>query len=326
MTTATAAKKARLALTDEYVALALAKLGLDMNAGTADEVKDNLKAISKKSEADITLAVSRLRGMRDFNAAPAAPEAATWAPAPERASNGGNGGRRPAAPKVSQAKLDYVASLLRELWASDTDTAEELVAELPTFNAAHIDQMIDNIKPILPITDGQARFMRNLVEQKLAPGSDLAVAILDKMDSLTKIEAKRHLDDLQKLPNYVAPAAAGEAPARRNTPEVEADGMYRNPETGDIYKVQIAHHGSGKLYAKILVKLDEPEIKRGKEAHYEFVMARGAIMTLKPEWRLTREDAAEFGHLYGCCIRCGAVLTDEASIERGIGPDCAKKF
>lgn len=321
MTTATAAKKARLALTDEYVALALAKLALDVTDA------DSMKAIKKKSDADLTSATSRLRAMRDFDAAPAAPEAATWTPEPERASGNGNGApRRPAAPKVSQARLDYTASLLRELWADDEATAEELIADLVRYDSDHISRLIDNIKPILPITEGQMRFMCSLVEQKLAPGSDLAVAILGKVDSLTKIEAKRHLDDLQKLPNYIAPAAAGETPARRNAPEVEADGMYRNPETGDIFKVQIAHHGSGKLYAKILVKLDEPEIKRGKEAHYEFVMARGAIMAIKPEWRLTREDAAEFGHLYGCCMRCGAVLTDEASIERGIGPDCAKKF
>jgi hypothetical protein len=166
--------------------------------------------------------------------------------------------------------------------------------------------------------------MTNLVGQKLAPGSDLAVAILGKMDSLTKIEAKRHLDDLQKLPNYIAPAAAGEAPARRNAPEVEADGMYRNPETGDIYKVQVAVHGSGKLYAKKLVKLDEPTTVRGKEAHFAFEMARGAIYNIKPEWALTREDAAEFGHLYGACVKCGTVLTDEASIDRGIGPNAPK--
>lgn len=322
MTTATAAKKARLALTDEYVALALAKLALDVTDA------DSMKVIDKKTPADLTSAISRLRAMRDFNAAPApVAEAATWEPDAERPRGNGNGvSRRPATPKVSQAKLDYAASLLRELWAGDEATAEELIADLVRYDSEHVSRLIDSIKPILPITEGQTRFMASLVAQKLAPGSDLAVAILGKMDSLTKIEAKRHLDNLQKLPDYVAPAAAGKAPARHNAPEVEADGMYRHPETGDIYKVQIAHHGSGKLYAKILVKLDEPEIKRGKEAHYEFVMARGAIMTLKPEWRLTREDAAEFGHLYGCCIRCGAVLTDEASIERGIGPDCAKKF
>lgn len=314
MATKTQMKQAEV---DALAELMLAKLGLNLDAAER-------KVLAKKSDSELAGNKARLQAMRDFNAAPAA-EVATWVPE-ERPAGSGNGSRRPAAPKVSQAKLDYVASLLRELWASDAETAEELVAELPTFDAAHIDRMIDSIKPILPISEGQARFMRSLIGQKLAPTSDLAVAMLAQVDTLTKAEAKRTLDSLQLLPDYVAPVAAGEKPARRNAPEIEADGMYRNPETGEIFKVQVAVHGSGKLYAKKLVKLDEPEIKLGKEAHYEFVMARGAVMTLKPEWRLTREDAAEFGHLYGCCVRCGATLTDEASIERGIGPQCAASF
>jgi hypothetical protein len=319
---ATAIKAAKQARLDEFVALALVKLGVDY----ANE-PELLKVIKKKSDEQMIANIGRLRRMRDFDAVtPAAPEVGGIQDVPAQRTPSSNGARRAAAPKVSQGKLDYVASLLRELWASDAETAEELVAELPTFDAAHIDRMIDNIKPILPITEGQARFMRNLVGQKLAPASELAVALLDKVDYLTKTEAKRHLDDLQQLPDYVAPVAAGEKPARRNTPEVEADGMYRNPATGEIFKVQIAHHGSGKLYAKKLVKLDEPTTVRGQEAHYAFEMARGAIMTIKPEWRLTREDAKEFGDLYGCCMRCGTVLTDEKSIERGMGPTCYDKM
>lgn len=323
MTTATAAKKVQAALLAEFIELALAKLGVDY----AND--DDLKVIKKKTPLVLAANISRMKAMRDYDhSAPNAPEVGGLPGIPaQRSSNGGNGARRPAAPKVSQAKLDYAASLLRELWASDAETAEELVAELPTFDAAHLDRMIDNIKPILPITDGQARFMRNLIGQKLAPASELAVALLAKVDLLTKTEAKRHLDDLQKLPDYVAPrAAADERPARRNGPEVEADGMYRNPETGEIFMVQVAIHGSGKLYAKKMVKLDEPVIKRGKEVNYEFVMARGAVMTLKPEWRLSMEDAAEFGKLYGSCVRCGTALTDEDSKDRGIGPVCYTKF
>lgn len=321
-TTAAAAKRERTAQLAEFVELALVKLGVDYAADP-----DDMKVIKKKAPLVLAANITRLRGMADYDrATPNAPEVGGIQNIPAQRNGGGNGARRPAAPKVSQAKLDYAASLLRELWASDAETAEELVAELPTFDAAHIDRMIDNIKPILPITEGQERFLRNLVGQKLAPGSELAEAILAKAAMLTKVEAKRHLGDLQQLPDYVAPVAAGEKPARRNAPEVEADGMYRNPETGEIFKVQVAHHGSGKLYAKKLVKLDEPTTVRGKEAHYEFVMARGAIMTIKPEWRLTREDAKEFGDLYGCCMRCGTVLTDEKSIERGMGPTCYDKM
>jgi hypothetical protein len=87
----------------------------------------------------------RLRGC-GTHAAPAAPEAATWAPEPERANGNGNGvSRRPAAPKVSQAKLDYAASLLRELWAGDEATAEELIADLVRYDSEHVSRLIDNI-------------------------------------------------------------------------------------------------------------------------------------------------------------------------------------
>lgn len=298
----------------EFLALSKAKLGMDLSG------KDEMKALKKKTALELAANIGRLQSMRDFNA-PAAvvAEIATWTPEPERATNGGNGARKPAAPKVSQAKLDYAASLLIDVWGEDE--AADLIADLVKYDGEHISRMIDSLKLLVPITAGQLRFAQDLLVQKY--GTEGAAPFLPGLDAMTKAEAKLMLDKTQLLPDYVAPA--GERAARKG-PEVEADGMYRDPATGDIYKVQVAVHGSGKLYAKVLVKLDEPEIKRGKETHYEFVMARGAIMNIKPEWRLTAEDAAEFGHLYGCCIRCGAVLTDEASIERGIGPDCAKKF
>lgn len=317
MATATATKTAKAektALLDEYVALAQAKLGMDVTD------KDSLKALGKKSPADLVIQIGRLGALRDFNAAPAAPEAAVWTPEPQRASSNGNGvARRPAAPKVSQAKLDYAASLLIEMWGEDE--AAELIAELGNYDGEHISRMIDSLKLIIPISEGQTRFARELYSRKFKEDAELRAAFEATLETMTKVEAKQMLDMMQDLPDVPreqqAPGAA---------PEVEADGMYRNPETGEIFKVQIAHHGSGKLYAKKLVKLDEPTTVRGKEAHFAFEMARGAIMTIKPEWQLTREDAKEFGDLYGCCMRCGTVLTDEASIERGMGPVCYDKM
>jgi hypothetical protein len=99
------------------------------------------------------------------------------------------------------------------------------------------------------------------------------------------------------------------APVQR----VTEDGIYRAPD-GTIYKVQIAKQGSGQLYAKRLHLTD------GKGT---FVYVAGAIHTLRADWRMTLEQAAEFGKLYGVCIRCGRDLTDEESIARGIGPVCA---
>jgi hypothetical protein len=96
------------------------------------------------------------------------------------------------------------------------------------------------------------------------------------------------------------------------------DGLYRSPD-GAVFKVQKAVHGSGNLYAKRLEV--DPESRTGT-----FVYEPGAIRRIDPAWRMTKEDAIAFGALYGCCCACGRTLTDEKSIEAGIGPVCGRKF
>jgi Family of unknown function (DUF6011) len=84
---------------------------------------------------------------------------------------------------------------------------------------------------------------------------------------------------------------------------------------GTCFKVQIAVHGSGRLYAKRLT------------ADGTFVHAPGAIRDLIARGRkMTLEEAKFYGKLYGTCVRCGRTLTDENSISAGIGPICAEKF
>jgi len=99
-------------------------------------------------------------------------------------------------------------------------------------------------------------------------------------------------------------------------PELE-DGMY--VLDGVIFKVQHAVHGSGKQYAKRLVP-GAP----GERATFEY--APGVVNRLRPEHRMTMDQAREFGALYGTCCQCGRVLTNEDSIEAGIGPICASKL
>ncbi len=94
------------------------------------------------------------------------------------------------------------------------------------------------------------------------------------------------------------------------------DGMYRFNDR--IFKVQHAVHGSGRQYAKELTQYDD--------GSWGFEIARGMIFKLRPEHKMTLEEAKEFGALYGTCCVCGRTLTNEASIEAGIGPICASKF
>jgi hypothetical protein len=115
------------------------------------------------------------------------------------------------------------------------------------------------------------------------------------------------------------------------------DGIYRT-EDGTIYKVLIAKRGSGHLYAKRLEATDctRPGCERrvtlaklrgddGAHRHGHFVYAAGMIHQLRAEQRLSEHDARVYGRLYAICVACGADLTDETSIARGIGPICRGK-
>ena len=115
--------------------------------------------------------------------------------------------------------------------------------------------------------------------------------------------------------------------AAQPAPETEAEetpeGMHRLD--GEVFKVQRAVNGSGRLYAKRLAVTDHGE---GAEPRYstEFVYAPGVVRRLSEDTLMAVEEAAEYGRLYGTCIVCGRTLTDEGSIARGIGPICAEKF
>jgi hypothetical protein len=79
----------------------------------------------------------------------------------------------------------------------------------------------------------------------------------------------------------------------------------------EIYKVQIAVHGSGRPYAKRLYADG-------------FAYEQGGMRRIAEAGRkMTLDEAKSYGRLYGVCCKCGATLTDERSIEAGIGPVCA---
>lgn len=131
---------------------------------------------------------------------------------------------------------------------------------------------------------------------------------------LTRKGASNMITWLGSLPKK-ATAKAAPAPAKAERVELD-DGMYM--VDGTFYKVQHAVHGSGNQYAKqaFITDLGDGEFS------VSFEYARGAIAKIRPEHKLTYEQAKEFGALYGTCCRCGKTLTDELSIALGIGPVC----
>lgn len=146
-----------------------------------------------------------------------------------------------------------------------------------------------------------------------------AQAVCESDWELTEVtfdDARVALDVLFKAPRI----------REESKPKAEriTEGMYRAPD-GRIIKVQAAR-GSGNLYAKLWELFDEPEdTKKGKK-YGEFVFVSGLIREVRPEWRMTLDEAKAHGVEFHFCIRCGIELTNPESIENGIGPICISKI
>ena len=180
-------------------------------------------------------------------------------------------------------------------------------------------------RPAIPIqhqlaTQKQLDFIHSLLGQH-----ELTEANRRSLDAafargINKREASDIINWLKALPRKST------RPAVEN---VNLEGMHK---VGDrIFKVQVAVHGSGNLYAKelVLVERDSVEIEDGVWHDYtatRFEYAKGAMRFLSADTKMTLEEAKQFGALYGTCCVCGRTLTNEDSIEAGIGPVCAKGF
>lgn len=96
------------------------------------------------------------------------------------------------------------------------------------------------------------------------------------------------------------------------------DGVYVHGD--DTFKIVHAVHGSGQQYAKRLVK----EIVDGEVVWSWEYEGKKPLNYLRPEHRMSEEQAKKFGLLYGICINCARPLTREESIHVGYGATCAR--
>jgi uncharacterized CHY-type Zn-finger protein len=114
------------------------------------------------------------------------------------------------------------------------------------------------------------------------------------------------------------------AERRREYREPAAEGFYQ--KNGSVFKVQMNLAGT-RRYAKVLEVVEGVDTLTGEDsARGQWVIARGAVYQLSTEHKLSKEQAAEFGKLYGVCCICGRRLTNEESIAAGIGPICSGKM
>jgi hypothetical protein len=199
---------------------------------------------------------------------------------------------------ASDKQVNYLRTLCQR-------TGEPMPA-LPIAKA-EASRMIDRLvnlpnKPgITGASDKQSDFIRTLWAQKHLPGDVEAViaAIPDRMT------ASKMIDALKAVKDEIVKA---DAP---NGDDLE-DAIYKID--GQVRKVY--HTQSGQQVAKVW---DTDSLS------FEYVGKKG-LKGLTPAHKMTMAEAVEFGSIYGICCNCSRTLTDEHSIEAGIGPVCARRF
>jgi len=199
---------------------------------------------------------------------------------------------------ASEKQVDYLRSLC-------TRTGEPMPA-LPIAKA-EASRLIDRLVKLpnkagtTGASDAQANFIRSLWADKGMPGDVEAViaALPDKRTASAMIDNLKSHESLR--------------PERPQAAELE-DGIYKID--GQVRKVYHTVHGNNTQVAKAW---DEDS------RSFEYVGKRG-LKGLTPAHKMTLAEAVEFGSIYGICCNCSRTLTDEHSIEAGIGPVCAKRF
>lgn len=154
--------------------------------------------------------------------------------------------------------------------------------------------------PILA-SQKQADFLASLCTSRVVPPSVLDASAKASLGTLSAHDASRAIETATKCA-FV-----------KSSPTAEK-GYYL--VDGDVFVV-MASKETGKLYAKKLVI-------SGKKGSW--VYAPGMIYKLKPEQKLTLEEAAKIGHATGVCAICGRTLSDEKSVAQGVGPVCIKRL
>lgn len=147
-------------------------------------------------------------------------------------------------------------------------------------------------------------------------------------DQAAQSDVSKFIDQLKKQPRKTLPGT--NIPVQTRATNALEDGVYQlppnaggSPDGGTIYKVYHTVHGANVQVAKELVPHQNTD---GIIDSWEFqYRGRAPLHYIKPEHKLSLDEAREFGELYGVCCCCGRTLTNELSIALGIGPICGDR-
>lgn len=133
-------------------------------------------------------------------------------------------------------------------------------------------------------------------------------------------ERHDHVSDVKACYDAAKPAPAPEA-----SPKEAGVGVYVLPD-GTIVQVK-PNKAKTRVYAKRWVSINGERLTLSDEhVKGEWDYEPGLVNKVKPEYRMTLEQARRFILVYGQCCRCGRKLKAAKSVEAGIGPVCANYF
>lgn len=197
----------------------------------------------------------------------------------------------------------------------------------------------------------QAKLIRDMVEERFAVEDEAGRApfreawprITDRAQFENVLRALRALPTLaqrevEQLRQQEAEARAARAQAHaaeqaaRREKQPTEEGLYRNPETGELYRLRRDKHGElivSKYSAtggprRLLT--DTQQLTKGSWKRYTVFQSRMAFVkgVIDKAWLIDAKDlAAEYA--YGFCPLHFGPLTDGVSVILGYGPDCAEK-
>jgi hypothetical protein len=162
-----------------------------------------------------------------------------------------------------------------------------------------------------PASDKQLTYIRALIADRTEAMELHGYAVSDaQLLMLSTVGASRTIDRLKLLPMN---ATATKKTFKTVHPGIEP-GMYVMDE--QVIKV-VPSQRTDRLYVAVL-----QEAAEGESSSFVSKGKLHLLYDLRPEHKLTKEHAAEYGKIYGRCCCCGKLLTVPLSVERGIGPVC----
>lgn len=166
------------------------------------------------------------------------------------------------------------------------------------------------------LTDAATPAQRKYLADLIARSGDEMFASLD-LDTISRADASRLIGQLRALPAGAAPAARSAASTARPLPQVPA-GRYAVEADGALGFYRVTADAAGRVRG-LYAQASDALWPITKYDHRMRVLS--AIEAAGP-----RECAERYGREIGKCGCCGRTLTDEASREAGLGPDCQDHF